>query len=87
MYPKNRTYAIIPAEKVGTLIGNVLDVARKSIDGKFIIWDFQKDSPVLNTLLADPDIKLLTHEEALALMSTDAWQKQSEEPIEPKKPL
>ena len=75
-YPENRTYAIIPVEKVGTLIGNVLDIARKSIDKKFIVWDFPKDSLILNTLLSEPNIKLLTHKEAITLMSTNAWAKE-----------
>ena len=85
-YPKNRTYAIIPVDKITTLIGDVLDVARKSIDGQFIIWDFPKGSLVLNTLLADPEIKLLSHEQALALMATDAWEKKSEDLINEEKP-
>ena len=85
-YPKNRTYAIIPVDKAHIFIGNVLDIARKSNDKKFIVWDFPKESKTLNTLLADPDIKLLTHDEALALMATDAWQKKSEDLINSKNP-
>jgi len=68
-----RTYAIIPAEKAGQYIKSNFENARKSLDGKFMIWDQAWNAQVLESLKKDKAIKLLNHQAALALMETPNW--------------
>lgn len=74
-YPKNRTYVIIPIEKTLSCVGSVLEVCRKSLDRKFMVWDYPEKSEVLDKLKKDDKIKLLSHADVLELMATDEWQK------------
>lgn len=79
-YPQNRIYAIIPTSKIQKYLGDVLDVARKSLDEKFIVWDFAEGDAILSPLRADPDIQLFTHTAILHLMATKEWTTPESEP-------
>ena len=68
-----RTYAIIPAAKADQYIKSNFENARKSLDGKFMVWDQTWDAQTLEALRKDKDIKLLNHQAALALMNTPNW--------------
>jgi len=72
-YPNNRIYAIIPVYKVFGLIGCVEDVARKSLDGQLIIWDFDKDDKNIDTFKKHSDIRFFTYQEALIKMQEPEW--------------
>ena len=72
-YPKNQIYVIVPVTQVGSLVGDFLEVARKSLDEKFIIWNFARKDKKKQESLKHNDIKLLRHDEALKLMGTDKW--------------
>ena len=72
-YPQNRTYAVIPVEKVEQYLTGVLGVARYSIDKKFIVWDFAQGDRILDLLGQDPDVGLYTHKAILNLMATSNW--------------
>lgn len=73
-YPENQTYCIVPIADCFASVGNVLSVARKSIDQKFMVWHYEKKSPCLDTLKKNVNIKLLTHSQVLNLMASDIWQ-------------
>jgi len=72
-YPKNRIYAIIPKAKVKSLIGDVLEVVRKSIDENFIVWDFPMQDKKVKELKKDSDIKLYSHDQILEVMASKEW--------------
>lgn len=73
LYPKNRRYVIFPASKAVLTLSSLQEVARKSIAQDFTIWDYPEGDPILKKFAADPDIKVLTHSETLALMATKEW--------------
>lgn len=72
-YPKNQTYVIVPVEKALSAVGNVLEICRKSIDNKFMIWHYHEKDKQLDNIKKDVKIKLMTHSEALELMNTKNW--------------
>ena len=72
-YPQNRVYCVLPLEKVKECVGDVLECARKSVDGKFIVWDFAADDVRLEELRRDSELKFFTHDEILKAMSSAAW--------------
>jgi len=44
-----------------------------SVDGRFLIWDEAWNPITLAHMKQDQDVKLLTHKQALELMSTEQW--------------
>jgi len=74
-YPENQIYCIVPVSEVVKLVGEVLDIARRSLDKKFIVWHYNKDNEKLKEFLKYDTVKLLSHAEALKLMATEVWQK------------
>ena len=74
-YPDNQIYVIMPIEKTSSAVGDVLDICRKSLDGKFMVWSYVKGSKILDNLDEDYKIKLYSHAEILKIMATEAWSK------------
>ena len=69
----NRTYAVIPIEKVPLYVKSPAAQGRLSVDGRFLIWDEAWNPITLAHMKQDQDVKLLTHKQALELMSTEQW--------------
>lgn len=69
----NRVYAVIPIAKTTLCVESNIEHGRKSLNGNFLIWDEDWKPATLESMKQDHDIKLLTHEQALNLMSTDKW--------------
>lgn len=80
-YPKNRIYAIIPIETAEKFLGKLAKEARKDLAGIEIVWDWDHNDPILETLKKEPGVRLYTHEEILSIMSNPAWTSPEEEKI------
>jgi hypothetical protein len=78
MYPEDRIYAILPIEKITLYITEDTTKGKYSIDKKFLIWDKEWNQETLQNMRNDPDIKVLTHSEAIAEMKKENWKKGSE---------
>lgn len=74
-YPKNRIYAIIPIEIFKKYLGKYFDVARKSLDGKSVIWKFKKNDEILKKIKQEKEIKFYSHNNALQKMKLETWSK------------
>ena len=70
-YPQDQIYCIVPIQN----FLSVSTIARKSLDGKFMVWHYLETDPALDKLKANVNIKLLSHAEALKLMAAKQWQK------------
>ena len=74
-----RTYAVMPIGKAAQYIKANIEDARKSLNGSLIIWDENWDQETLHYMKIDPDVELLTHEQAIELTSGKDWQDPAEQ--------
>ena len=77
-YPKNRIYAIFPANTATTELKEKKSLARARRDKHSVIWDYHERTPILEKLKALPGVKLFTHDQALKEMQKETWQKPEE---------
>lgn len=71
--PEKRVYTLIPIAKAHLYIKEKVNVARKALDKKYLTWDTNWSDETLQQMKNDPDIILLTHQEALKKMATPEW--------------
>ncbi len=76
---KEKKYIIIPVQQIKEYIKENTKFGRFSKDGKFLIWDkiFEKETE--DKIKNNPEIKLLTHAEALLEMQKENWQTEEKE--------
>lgn len=72
-YPKNRTYTITPIRIFEKYFPEFLDVARKTLDEKFVVWDFPNNAKILKTLNKEIEIKFHTHDKILLKVNSEKW--------------
>lgn len=73
----NRTYAVIPIANTLTHIKSNVEHGRLSKNNDFIIWDENWNPETLESMKHDPNIKLMNHKEALTLIETPEWHRES----------
>ena len=72
-YPKNRIYAVMTTTVAKTFIGELVSVARKTLDGHSLVWDFANDDLILDRLRDSADVVLYDHSEILKVMQNAEW--------------
>lgn len=72
---EGRIYAVIPISKVPDYIPVDYSFGRFSLDKKYLVWDQDWDVRVLEKMRQDPQVQVLTYDEALKMMGTEAWSK------------
>lgn len=73
LYPQNRVYIIFPASLIVQHLGDVVDVARYSNDGKYCVWDFDQNDPNLEALRAVPELQFYSHNQIREVMASPNW--------------
>lgn len=74
MYPKNQIYYTVDLQKEEHKNDPRKNIARKSLDKKFLIWSTRDCAQARCLLKKISGVTLMTHAEALSLTSSDKWQ-------------
>lgn len=69
----DRIYAIIPIGEAKNFIKSNFTKGRRSLDGQFLTWDQKWDPETYRNMQNSSTIKLLSHEQALDLMTKKEW--------------
>lgn len=72
-YPENQMYAISPCGITSSVVGIFPGIARKSLDGKFIVWNYSQKSSTLDKFKKYANVKLLSYSDVVNLMISEKW--------------